>query len=83
MAEHTTTEQVEMMTDPDRWPQWPMLPVKKYVEGETWPHCAVHLDLAGPFVIYEWKGFMRPDAEKVAATYDSAQAAVDDGWVVD
>lgn len=85
-------EEIKMMTTPWEWPAWPFLPVKKRIPGE-WPDCALMVDLGtAEFhdvqpVIYEGNIFNfsnEPfDKDKVKARYESIDALVEDGWVVD
>ena len=87
-------EEIKMMTTPWEWPAWPFLPVKKHssTPGE-WPECALMADLGNAGfsnvlpVIYEGNLFNfgnEPfDKDKVIARYESIDALVADGWVVD
>ena len=85
-----------MITDQDRWPMWPRLPLKKYPVDFAHPENRLgfmvgtmdpEMDAAPPFTVYvgllyqPLEEFMdRPDKVK---TYTSIDALLDDGWVVD
>ena len=80
------------MQNPDEWPLWPLLPIKRSVKGGSWPETALLFANGEPVVI---KGDLyqldkRPGttyAEKFAGlekqAYLSFEAMVADGWRVD
>ena len=84
-------DDVAMMEHVELWPRWPVLPVKRY--GPTWQQgdlpemgvlaaCEEHrhtvfLDV----MLFGMDGDALKDAKR--KEYDSFQAIVDDGWVVD
>lgn len=85
--------EIQMMNQkyPGGWPCWPFLPIKRSMSFGG-PQCGVIRDI-GPlmqgvkvesviysYYIYSDKPF---DPSKVIARYDSIEAMVDDGWVVD
>jgi hypothetical protein len=76
-----------MMTSPDRWPRWPWLPVKQTPfssESLIGVVFAGDVGPGGPFMIRGWElGELFKPSKETLATYESPQAAVDDGWVVD
>ena len=75
--------EVAMMTNPARWPNWPTLPVKKIPVSQMDHTGYVYADdTDGPFIIRKYGPMLEATAE-VLVQYESAQAAVDDSWVVD
>lgn len=70
--------------DPDQWPQWPQLPLKRLVKGQAWPQLGVLVDTGGPeFVVVIHSMFEKSDAETPRCTYNSIAAMRADGWRVD
>ena len=84
---------VAFMRTPDRWPRWPILPVKNVLRDWSDPHhMGIMLDLGGPMrknipasvVISNMYAF---DASKLdqyeQEKYEDYDAMVKAGWVVD
>ena len=91
---HTREEEIGMMSHPDRWPHTVVLPLKRRVEGKTWPQVGYlrQLSMRHPApapqpVVYLreiWRPAPADDKDvPLTAEYDSIEAIVDDGWVVD
>ena len=76
---------VEMMKRTQLWPQWPMLPVKRWTGRDM--ECAVLLDVAEgkKYTLYFANLYMLPDDLTTCQQreYDSFEAIVADGWEVD
>jgi hypothetical protein len=71
------------MKDPDIWPQWPLLPLKRYEQGS-------HRMQTGYLVAQEkdrWSVYLgnvwAVQITDPAQPYDSPEAIVADGWEVD
>lgn len=85
-AEH---DHLEMMKSPDRWPLWPVLPLKRRCANPgEFPECAFLMDVGGLDhvkvylgVIYELGG--RKPSEFESKKYSDYEAVVADGWIVD
>lgn len=75
---------LRMGPDPDTWPRWPVLPVKKPTQPHfTLGYCVDQLDCPGPIEVYEGDCWAPAVEDKVIATYPDWQAMADDGWTVD
>lgn len=78
-----------MILRPDRWPRWPILPLKRLREGQGWPEYGVLLALAEyRTAVFKANLFALPptEAELLALEkieYPSFTALLDDGWTVD
>jgi len=81
-------DDVEMLKRPSLWPRWPIIPVKRYPDGSNRPRCGVVFDdrgdtwsvlLVNMFVLAELP--LIDGVEKIV--YDSPEAIVADGWMVD
>jgi hypothetical protein len=71
-------EHLAFLKDEDRWPAWPLCPVKKHRDNELEIGCAT----AGqPVVVLVNMFEFRSDAPKIE--YESWEALVEDGWRVD
>lgn len=84
-------DDLEMMRSPDRWPCWPVLPLKRY-DGKDrcgFPSTGLIAELDGVprFTVFDGNLFQRPlcfdDPKTVRYDYDSFEAMLADGWVVD
>ena len=82
-------DDLKMMRSPGRWPAWPFLPVKRTVDGEQ--ECAVMVEesmsgTATP-IVYLVNLFALKEAGSLSKVenrrYESLEAVVADGWVVD
>lgn len=85
----TKEDNARMISTPDEWPQWPLLPVKRFKseEDHTWNNLETGvIHAAAPTrvrVINLW-GITEEAWEKAEKyEYASAQHVVDAGWVVD
>jgi hypothetical protein len=83
----------KMMENPDLWPVWPVLPVKRHTNDSSWPETGVIM------AVKDWmttvcilnmfsipSGTSVLEVRKMASKeymYDSVDALLDDGWVVD
>lgn len=82
-------EGVKGMQIPDSWPNYPLLPVKKYNEGSTGldaMECGVLVAGKGPtvFLANMWSLTSMSDLEGVKTkAYPSFEALQEDGWIVD
>jgi hypothetical protein len=85
-AEHD----IAIMRDPDAWPAWPVLPLKRPAGRYEFPECGFVLDsqveATDPWVvyqgtIYEVQETLRDKSKHLE--YDSPEAIVTAGWIVD
>ena len=86
-------DDLEMLQTPDLWPNWPALPMRRYKPDQTvgFPEVGVVLDMEGLqnmvvkinlFYLNALNGAERiRDAEKYR--YESLEALLADGWIVD
>lgn len=72
------------LNDPNRWPRWPVCPVKRVGGGKF--DCGLVVDTR-PGIVYLtnlWDISSLKDLETVETlTYDGWQSMIDDGWGVD
>lgn len=92
---HRTQEQlareVGMMKMPETWPCWPLLPVKRLVQGQNGPElgCMIDILFAKKLYVYigmsPFKQIRMQDASgwPDVVEYVSYEDIVADGWVVD
>jgi hypothetical protein len=91
---HTPADDVAMIGDPDEWPLWPYLPVKRYREGRGLEHGTIvdpDVDHDGPLAAPTLRvtHAMLPDMPKTvgrampSVLYANPEAVVADGWRVD
>jgi hypothetical protein len=85
----------EFMLDPNQWPNWPVLPVKRYdgTKPSGFPECAVMVACEGLLttvfmanmygLVGESVGAMIRDLEVKRVEYADIDALLDDGWRVD
>ena len=79
---------LEMMTNTMNWPNFPVLPVKRYTKESCMPEAGIMVpDLPTVFVVNMWdlksgvlKDQLKDVPKKEYATY---QELIADGWVVD
>ena len=76
-----------MIYNPGVWPAWPCLPLKRSAKGAL-PECAYILDtgvcsIELPIKVFKGNIFRISDDDPVIATYDSVEALLAAGWVVD
>jgi len=83
---------LEFLANPDRWPNWPVCPVKRscsdkqYIEGDDRPQCGVVFDQPKPTVYRVNMFSIGPSTDLTKFEkheYESLEALVADGWVVD
>lgn len=83
-ASRNEAESLRMMADPDRWPQWPLLPLKRY---DTANHLhagyLVHTTGDDQFTVFQGNMFMAKPATDPKIKYENYGAIVRDGWEVD
>jgi hypothetical protein len=66
---------LQFMKDPDRWPRWPLLPVKRGTQmGLMLEHPRVYLRNL-------WDSTPLADVESIK--YDTYESVIADGWIVD
>jgi hypothetical protein len=71
-----------MMLDPNRWPQWPVLPVKQF--GSGFPECGVMVESDGiQPKVYLTNLFALDLANAEVKEYEDIDELLADGWVVD
>lgn len=83
-------EDLKMMASPDKWPMWPMLPVRKSVKG-GFPLCGLMLAVDNHLLtVFEVNMFsvknlgdVIKDPKIKRATYNEYSEIVADGWYVD
>jgi hypothetical protein len=86
-------EDRQMMLTPESWPLWPLLPVKRYEFGKVGggPECATLYDngVNKPYQLYHEPvdALLLMSAQQMAQQptkmYNSVDALLEDGWVVD
>lgn len=88
----TEPDHKAMMLNPDRWPQWPFLPVKNYrrdIPGYPWdgmPNCGlmVFFDNVPPTVFMTSLYDMKPGwTDGPQLKYASIDELLAQGWIVD
>ncbi len=75
-------EDLDLIHHPDKWSNWPFLPLKRTVANPAEPRIGLLAQGLGPTVIFG-NIFMPVKAETPRKTYPSFQAILDDGWEVD
>lgn len=72
----------EFILRPDDWPIWPILPLKRFRDGQA-EHGFFGGDVSptGPATV--WIGNMFELSSAEAREYPSLDAVLDDGWTVD
>ena len=69
----------------DHWPHWPLLPMKRRVNGDL--HCGVIHARAKTCVVlgnvFVPMALEELSAEPTCYRYDSVEAMLADGWIVD
>jgi len=80
-----SSEELEMMQGPDKWPQWPFLPLKRYIGSGLETAFLFNEGLVGktkePVVLYIGNIFAPNEA--VGKKFSTLQDILDEGWVVD
>ncbi len=80
--------EIEMIDSPNKWPKWPLLPIKKR-EGIGLSHCAVIIDhnrsdgkIRIRTGVSVWDRIEKINTAEIEV-FDSTEALVDAGWIVD
>lgn len=82
-----TPEEIDdlaFMRDENKWPNWPMLPVKRYTDRGGAPECGIVLSgKTTVYIAYMWG--LKEDTFDTCKKYEygSLDAILADGWVVD
>jgi hypothetical protein len=79
---------LKFMLDPNRWPRWPYLPVKKYPVGMSHGMPDTGVVLEGKPTVYIANLYALPRTPEgwealQKHEYLTFQALVNDGWIVD
>lgn len=89
LDEKERKENLDIMKDPNKWVCWPILPMKKVVRKSELQDSGFMLATGEPIVylknMYDLKGGTVKDIMKntPSKTYESFDAILDGGWVVD
>lgn len=80
-------DHLKMIKTPDEWPAWPYLPIKRRDPNGGWPDCRL-LWIGAPNRVVEANLFALPKTKEEFLAlpytqYDSPEAIVADGWIVD
>ncbi len=85
MAQTRFEQDVHMVQAPDNWPQWPFLPMKRYVDGRM--TCTLLMEEARPpYRLYEvnlWATSAEAFRTCKKYEYPTPEAMMQDGWTVD
>jgi hypothetical protein len=81
----TKADDIAMLKSSDKWPGWPFLPIKRYVNNDMQ---AAVIWAGEPLNVIETNLFDLPktfdELKKIAhKKYESPEAIVEDGWMVD
>jgi hypothetical protein len=85
-------EELDFLRNPDQWPNWPLLPIKRYGAPGDPPECALLDSIGAPepkvrvvFVnMFQLRELTHAERQALRVeVYDSAEALLDDGWMVD
>lgn len=84
MDEADTARELKMMESREDWPRWPLLPIKRRVEGESGIQIAT-LYASDPLEFFEVSMYGLQDAIKggMKGTQVTPLQLVNGGWVVD
>ena len=76
-------DDVAFLKDPDNWPNWPVCPVKCYIDEEL----ICGLLFAGTITVYKlnmFSGWTKEEFEKAKKwKYETIEDMINDGWRVD
>jgi hypothetical protein len=79
--------EIDMVQNPDEWPRWPYLPMKKHVKDGAFPLFGWLCDTGTSQIgVTLYSGDFATDRklENVQTThYTDPAAMIDDGWVID
>lgn len=84
-----TINYAEFICNPDRWPAWPLLPIKRNTSKADGPECCILFATEKPWeVVYDCNLFDLPTTigemkKRVKYKYDSVDSLLADGWIVD
>lgn len=75
------------LKDPNLWPRWPILPLKRYVETDGWgmpfETGYVYGDPQWPLQILGGNIWAPKPEDPILGTYETVDSVLDAGWVVD
>jgi len=83
MPNEDLARELDMMTSPQKWPQWPQLPVKRHRDGQS--DFGVMVEDVGGVVpdVYRKNLFQKFTQDTPKTSYESMDALLADGWRVD
>ncbi len=79
----------EFILNPDLWPAWPYLPLKRYPKGRSGPEVCLLVATERPYeALYAHNLFhLPPTRDEFLAgkkyVYETVDALLADGWIVD
>lgn len=83
MTNRTHDQHKAFIQDPDQWPRWPHLPLKRkgsydigYLYGDPPPS-------GQPITVHVGGNIYHPGLEATKKVYEDVDAMLDDGWIVD
>lgn len=72
-----------MISTPNNWPIWPVLPMKREVEGKMWPETGFFLNPSlSDDVVFFYTGSIY-DMKEATKTDLTPEQVLEQGWVVD
>lgn len=90
MATHTPRDTAEynadlrFLQDPNLWPAWPFLPLKRYNATGGWPEFGYVVAVKGQLTsIRKGNMFGAKSDDPVTWVYETPEALLADGWEVD
>ncbi len=75
-------DDLSFIKDPNQWPQWPQLPVKRYVNGME-VGVIIEVRTGVEPVVYLKNLYTRFTDDTPKLTYGSIDELLADGWMVD
>lgn len=75
-------DDLKMMKNPDSWPNWPQLPVKRNRNGHT-AECGIMYENSRNVILTNMFASVEERQAANQISYDTYDAALADGWVVD
>lgn len=76
-------DDVANIKDEDHWPWWPRLPIKKRDPKGGWPQLGTLMHIEGKWNVYHKAFDERINYKNPQQVFDTPEAVVADGWVVD
>ena len=74
---------LEYLKDPNLWPAWPVLPLKRKKLSGGWPEFGYVIAVEGQLTwIRSGNIFAMDPTDPVTYTYETPEALLADGWVV-